>query len=117
MPSATCGWIIDLRGNGGGNMYPMLAGLKPFLGDTVLGAFVGPDKTRANWVAGRGIKPPPALAPLESIKADRTGREYGGKLDPDEVVGGANAAAAENDATVAAARWWLQQESRCSAAR
>lgn len=29
----TCGWIIDLRGNTGGNMYPMIAGLAPLLPD------------------------------------------------------------------------------------
>lgn len=27
----TCGWIIDVRGNTGGNMYPMLSGLSPLL--------------------------------------------------------------------------------------
>ena len=33
------GWIIDLRGNGGGDMWPMLIALEPFLGEGVLGAF------------------------------------------------------------------------------
>ncbi len=28
-----CGWIVDLRGNGGGNMWPMLAGVGPILGE------------------------------------------------------------------------------------
>jgi carboxyl-terminal processing protease len=28
-----CGWIVDLRKNIGGNMWPMLAGLGPILGD------------------------------------------------------------------------------------
>ncbi|MCA9284356.1 MAG: S41 family peptidase, partial [Phycisphaerales bacterium] len=31
------GWIIDLRLNGGGNLYPMLLGLYPILGDGVVG--------------------------------------------------------------------------------
>jgi carboxyl-terminal processing protease len=35
-------WIIDLRRNGGGNMWPMLAGLAPLLGKEPLGAFVNP---------------------------------------------------------------------------
>lgn len=26
-----CGWVVDLRGNGGGNMWPMLLGLAPLL--------------------------------------------------------------------------------------
>jgi len=34
------GWIIDLRGNGGGNMWPMLAGIGVVLGEADLGAFV-----------------------------------------------------------------------------
>lgn len=35
----TKGWIIDLTGNGGGNMYPMLAALSSFFRDTPLGGF------------------------------------------------------------------------------
>jgi carboxyl-terminal processing protease len=34
-----CGWIVDVRANGGGNMWPMLAGIGPLLGDTLVGAF------------------------------------------------------------------------------
>ena len=37
------GWIVDLRGNGGGNMYPMLAGIGPLLGEGTSGYFVDPD--------------------------------------------------------------------------
>jgi len=28
--SVSCGWVVDLRPDTGGNMWPMLAGLKPF---------------------------------------------------------------------------------------
>lgn len=35
-------WIIDLRRNDGGNMWPMLAGLTPLLGLGTYGAFVDP---------------------------------------------------------------------------
>lgn len=28
-----CGFVLDLRGNGGGNVWPMLAGLEPLLGE------------------------------------------------------------------------------------
>ncbi|MBD8871844.1 S41 family peptidase [Rhodanobacter sp. DHB23] len=38
-PRVRCGWIVDLRGDTGGNMYPMLAGLRPLLGDGKLGGF------------------------------------------------------------------------------
>lgn len=31
------GYIIDLRLNGGGNLYPMLSGLSPFLGNQIIG--------------------------------------------------------------------------------
>lgn len=36
------GWIIDLRRNGGGNMYPMIAGLGPILGEGCCVAMVAP---------------------------------------------------------------------------
>lgn len=37
--SAMCGWVVDLRDNVGGNMWPMLAGLRPILGPEPIGAF------------------------------------------------------------------------------
>ncbi|MGI4867148.1 MAG: S41 family peptidase [Janthinobacterium lividum] len=37
---AITGWVVDLRGNGGGNMYPMLTGLGPLTGAGTLGYFV-----------------------------------------------------------------------------
>lgn len=33
-------WIIDLRYNGGGNMYPMVTGLGPLIGDGIVGKLV-----------------------------------------------------------------------------
>jgi carboxyl-terminal processing protease len=43
-------WVIDLRRNGGGNMWPMLAGLAPLLGKKPLGAFVNPYTNETyNW--------------------------------------------------------------------
>ena len=43
-------WSVDLRGNGGGSMWPMLAVAAPLLrGDGVLGAFVDRDGTRTPW--------------------------------------------------------------------
>jgi carboxyl-terminal processing protease len=47
--SAIVGWIIDLRGNGGGNMYPMLAGIGPLLGDGTAGSFVTVDNKITKW--------------------------------------------------------------------
>lgn len=37
------GWIIDLRHNTGGNMWPMLSGLHPILGDEIVGYFIKND--------------------------------------------------------------------------
>ena len=37
------GWIIDMRGNTGGNMWPMLTGIGPILGEGVVGSFVTAD--------------------------------------------------------------------------
>ena len=43
------GWIVDLRGNGGGNMWPMVAGLGPVLGDGLLGYFISPTGAETRW--------------------------------------------------------------------
>lgn len=34
-----CGWIVDLRNDSGGNMYPMLGALSPLLGQELWGSF------------------------------------------------------------------------------
>jgi hypothetical protein len=44
--SVSCGWMLDLRLNTGGNLWPMLAGLGPVLGDGELAASVYPDASR-----------------------------------------------------------------------
>jgi C-terminal processing protease CtpA/Prc len=43
------GWLVDLRGNGGGNMWPMVAGLGPVLGDGILGYFFTPTGVETRW--------------------------------------------------------------------
>lgn len=45
-----CGWVVDVRGNTGGNMWPMLEGLSPILGEGVPGYFVTPE---GEWTAWR----------------------------------------------------------------
>jgi carboxyl-terminal processing protease len=52
--SVTCGWILDLRSNTGGNLWPMLAGLGPLLGDGELAASVYPDASRRSIWYERG---------------------------------------------------------------
>lgn len=43
------GWVVDLRSNGGGNMWPMVAGLGPIVGDGQLGYFIGPTGSETLW--------------------------------------------------------------------
>ncbi len=42
-------WIIDLRGNLGGNMWPMLAGIGLVVGEGDLGSFQSPDGNNESW--------------------------------------------------------------------
>jgi C-terminal processing protease CtpA/Prc len=44
-----CGWVVDLRQNQGGNMFPMLAGLAPLIGTDNLGAFVSRSGEARPW--------------------------------------------------------------------
>lgn len=52
--AGACGWIVDLRANGGGNMWPMLAGIGPLLGDTIVGSF-GLEPAAARWYYSQGV--------------------------------------------------------------
>lgn len=172
-PQAGCGWMVDLRNNGGGNMWPMLAGLKPFLGNEPLGTFVSREGASPPWKAGQsvGVEPPESLRALEqawvavltgpmtassgeavtisfkgrprtrsfgqptrglssanstfslpdgamillttAIEADRTGKQYGEKVDPDEIVPNSPDAPTSltlsTDTAVTAATAWLRQ--------
>lgn len=46
---AICGWIVDLRSNSGGNMWPMIAGLGALIGEGQLGAFKDAKGQITNW--------------------------------------------------------------------
>jgi carboxyl-terminal processing protease len=48
------GWLVDLRGNGGGNMWPMLAGIVPVLGEGDLGSFQSPHGSSSIWSIKEG---------------------------------------------------------------
>lgn len=43
------GWIVDIRSNNGGNMWPMLAGVGPVLGDGTAGYFIEPNENETSW--------------------------------------------------------------------
>lgn len=49
-----CRWVVDLRGNTGGNMWPMIAGVGPILGEGTLGSFVYPDSVVSPWFYENG---------------------------------------------------------------
>ncbi|WP_244311015.1 S41 family peptidase [Corynebacterium hindlerae] len=53
---ARCGAIIDLRGNGGGDMGPMLGGLSPLLPNGTALEFVSRTATTQVTVEGNGVK-------------------------------------------------------------
>lgn len=61
-----CGWIIDLRGNGGGNMWPMLAGLGPLLGNGKVGGSIDANSQQDFWIYSDG----------QAIFADANGEEH-----------------------------------------
>ncbi|MEM6298379.1 MAG: S41 family peptidase [Bacteroidota bacterium] len=48
-------WVVDLSQNGGGSMYPMLAGLSPLLDEGVIGYFIDPDNEQLSWEQNRGV--------------------------------------------------------------
>jgi len=49
------GWLVDLRGNGGGDMWPMIAGVGPILGSEVLGYFIDSYGHTSSWSYSNGI--------------------------------------------------------------
>lgn len=48
------GWIVDLRVNTGGNMWPMLAGIGPILGEGTAGYFIGAIGDEVSWGYSQG---------------------------------------------------------------
>ncbi len=50
-----CGWVVDLRRNVGGNMWPMLHALRPILGEATPGYFVSStSREEFSYKYGRG---------------------------------------------------------------
>lgn len=52
--ASACGWVVDLRGNRGGDMLPMLAGLYPLLDDGTIGGWQTRDGHRTDVTATAG---------------------------------------------------------------
>ena len=122
------GWLIDLRGNGGGNMWPMLAGIAAVLGEGDLGSFQSPGAGASTWLLkdgkitqraggpGVGTVADSRLAPVElssSLGGCAVGsghREFG--------RGGGHIVCGPPTRTLVwgAHRWVLYRQSQCSAA-
>jgi C-terminal processing protease CtpA/Prc len=179
--SGVTAWIVDLRYNSGGNMWPMLAGIGPLLGAACVGSFVAECQEPVAWEYKDGkvgtpgsvsvtienpltVRNPDARVAVlvgkyctssgeaiavalrgrtnsrffgkptggattstqsvwmgdgamlfitNAIYADRTGRVYGGKLEPDEVLADSPDELADpapawfDDAALRAAVTWL----------
>jgi C-terminal processing protease CtpA/Prc len=66
-----CGWVVDLRQNVGGSMWPMLAGIGPILGEGRVGAFVSSDGEQVGWTYTDG-----QAWEGESLQTAATGMAY-----------------------------------------
>jgi len=69
-----CRVIVDLRGNGGGNMYPMIFGVAALLGPEPYGTFINNEGRPQPWqiaaaMRNRGAEADPAAAPAWLARA------------------------------------------------
>ncbi|MFJ2861514.1 S41 family peptidase [Kitasatospora sp. NPDC087314] len=53
--AGACGWVVDLRDESGGGMWPPLAVAAPILGDGPVGGFVTADGRRSAWSIRDGV--------------------------------------------------------------
>ncbi len=53
--AGACGWVVDLRQETGGGMWPVLAVVGPILGDGTVGMFVDADGKRSEWKIQNGV--------------------------------------------------------------
>ncbi len=71
------GWVVDLRDNGGGTMWPMLAGLEPLLRGQTPGYFLRIDGSRDAWpnntTAASARVPDLGQVPVAVLTSRRTG--------------------------------------------
>jgi carboxyl-terminal processing protease len=70
-PSAGCGWVIDLRADSGGDMWPMLGVLAPFFKSGKLGAFNYLDHVDA-WQLQHGVLFDGSTARVTTLKPSAT---------------------------------------------
>lgn len=65
---ASCGWLVDLRHNTGGTMWPMINGLHLLLGNAALGSFVDAAGKQSPW---RARPAPRSTASPDGLQTDR----------------------------------------------
>lgn len=93
------GWILDLRGNGGGNCWPMLAGIGPLLGEGVCGYFIEPGKKTSDaWFYKKGKS---GIGKNTITKVSRKPYKLRQKLPPVAVLTGPKTASSGEVVTVA----------------
>lgn len=73
------GWIVDLRGNTGGNMWPMVAGVGPLLGEGICGYFIDPDGNAPAW-SYQGGSSSLSQAEITKVGSAYTVRKAGSKV-------------------------------------
>ncbi|OJJ18542.1 hypothetical protein BKI52_23305 [marine bacterium AO1-C] len=78
-----CGWIVDLRGNGGGNMWPMLAGIGHLVGENPLAGSVDGEGKRDYYLYKSG----------KAIYKHKTGKEDDAYSEVKEAVFGGDKSA------------------------
>ena len=66
-----CGAVVDLRANGGGNMWPMLGALSPLLTAGVVGYFEDVVGRRTPWTLDDGVITVGALPMMNAARADQ----------------------------------------------
>jgi carboxyl-terminal processing protease len=115
------GWIIDLRINTGGNMYPMIAGLTEFLGEGRVGGFITPtnqpdglsgEPTGGYTTTNIGFKlnEYSGLNLAVDYASDRNGKVYPKNINPDILVSnGGNFEFLNKDEKVKKAIDWLRK--------
>ena len=70
--SPRCGWVVDLRNDNGGNMYPMLAALRPLLGASPAGAFEEADGRVTPWIVPGSATADQSAAPVAVLTGPGT---------------------------------------------
>ncbi|MZD07888.1 peptidase S41 [Streptomyces sp. SID5785] len=94
--AGTCGWVVDLRQETGGGMWPVLAVAGPILGDGTVGMFVDADGKKIPWTVEKGV---PHLAGKPQAGGDAP--ELGGGRTPVAVLTGRRTASAGEAVAVA----------------